>query len=117
MIDDCREAERIDDVVNTVATLISGKVADALEKSKPKQNLRVIDISSSKTENKPKVKEEAKVVQENSDTPAETQEKKESRELHNALYQSAIDSIKPIYDLDEERKMFSVKGLLNLGNT
>ena len=103
-----KESERLDDIMDTVATLISGKT---FAKKQPKKQ-PIIE----KQQKQVKVVEEIE-KQQNEEEITETEEQKENRMIHNALLNSAVDSIRPTYNYQEESALFCVRGLSNLGNT
>ena len=112
MIAEGRESEQIDNIINTAAVFISGK-ADNLasvkqnsEKTIQKKNEETTKAESPQ-ENKPK-------VQISTD---ETDEQREARELNHAIFQSSVDSY--YYDINEkeEKELYCIRGLNNLGNT
>ena len=112
MIDEGKETEQIDNIINTVAIFISSKkdknnsVAD-LEESKAQNN----SSENSKSESLQEKKSESK------DDITETDEQKEARELNLAIFQSQVDSYQADIDQTEEKELYWIRGLHNLGNT
>lgn len=107
-----KETERIDDIINTVATLLSGKTLPLSKKdskAEPKKEPeKAVEVEEAKEEEK---KLEKSVI------GNESEEQKESRELHEVIFQSALENIQPEYDLEEEAELFCIRGMNNLGNT
>lgn len=122
MIAEGQESQRIDDIVDTVALVISGhsvarsqhKEPKSLQESKAKEK-----DNADKIEPSEKVQNEVKkVVEEEPEDPTDiclgqSKLNKANMELHNVLFQSKLESLVPIYDLNEETQLFSIRGMIN----
>ena len=106
-----KESNRIDDIVNTAALILTGKNVPS---KKTKESRKVKE-----SDEKPEIEEEKEPEIEDQQIylNKENNEQKDRRQIHNALFQSKIDSLVPKYNIEEETKLFSIRGMMNWGNT